>query len=93
MPAAHFGAGLAFDADYVCRVVERSSHEGRSDSVAVDWDARSLEVADLVDREPPGHDDLHGLEAFGIERIAMIRYGISDIRLFYENDLRFLDQF
>ena len=30
---------------------------------------------------------------FGIERIAMIRYGISDIRLFYENDLRFLDQF
>ena len=30
---------------------------------------------------------------FGIERIAMIRYGISDIRLFYENDLRFLRQF
>ena len=30
---------------------------------------------------------------FGIERIAMIRYGISDIRLFYENDLRFLNQF
>jgi phenylalanyl-tRNA synthetase alpha chain len=30
---------------------------------------------------------------FGIERIAMIRYGINDIRLFYENDLRFLAQF
>ena len=30
---------------------------------------------------------------FGIERIAMIRYGITDIRLFYENDLRFLRQF
>jgi phenylalanyl-tRNA synthetase alpha chain len=30
---------------------------------------------------------------FGIERIAMIRYGIHDIRLFYENDLRFLAQF
>jgi phenylalanyl-tRNA synthetase alpha chain len=30
---------------------------------------------------------------FGIERIAMIRYGIDDIRLFYENDLRFLRQF
>jgi len=29
----------------------------------------------------------------GIERIAMLRYGISDIRLFYENDLRFLAQF
>ena len=30
---------------------------------------------------------------FGIERIAMIRYGINDIRLFYENDKRFLEQF
>jgi phenylalanyl-tRNA synthetase alpha chain len=30
---------------------------------------------------------------FGIERIAMIRYGITDIRLFYENDMRFLKQF
>ena len=29
----------------------------------------------------------------GIERLAMIKYGISDIRLFYENDLRFLKQF
>ncbi len=29
----------------------------------------------------------------GIERIAMLKYGISDIRLFYENDLRFLSQF
>src|SRR5215510_12081164 len=30
---------------------------------------------------------------FGIERIAMIRYGINDIRLFYEDDVRFLRQF
>ena len=30
---------------------------------------------------------------FGIERIAMIRYDINDIRLFYENDARFLNQF
>ena len=30
---------------------------------------------------------------FGIERIAMLRYGINDIRLFYENDGRFLKQF
>jgi phenylalanyl-tRNA synthetase alpha chain len=29
----------------------------------------------------------------GIERIAMLTYGIDDIRLFYENDLRFLSQF
>ncbi|CAG0963042.1 partial phenylalanyl-tRNA synthetase alpha chain, partial [Gammaproteobacteria bacterium] len=29
----------------------------------------------------------------GIERIAMLRLGIDDIRLFYENDVRFLNQF
>jgi phenylalanyl-tRNA synthetase alpha chain len=29
----------------------------------------------------------------GIERIAMLKYGIGDIRLFYENDVRFLAQF
>ena len=29
----------------------------------------------------------------GIERIAMLKYRIPDIRLFYENDLRFLEQF
>ncbi len=29
----------------------------------------------------------------GIERIAMLKYGIDDIRKFYENDLRFLRQF
>nr|MBP7322590.1 phenylalanine--tRNA ligase subunit alpha [Deltaproteobacteria bacterium] len=29
----------------------------------------------------------------GIERIAMLTFGIDDIRLFYENDLRFLQQF
>jgi phenylalanyl-tRNA synthetase alpha chain len=29
----------------------------------------------------------------GIERVAMLKYGVNDIRLFYENDLRFLEQF
>ena len=29
----------------------------------------------------------------GIERIAMLKYQINDIRLFYENDIRFLNQF
>ncbi len=30
---------------------------------------------------------------FGVERLAMRKYGITDIRLLFENDLRFLDQF
>lgn len=29
----------------------------------------------------------------GVERIAMLKYGIDDIRLFYENDVRFINQF
>ena len=29
----------------------------------------------------------------GLERIAMLKYGVSDLRLFFENDLRFLRQF
>ena len=29
----------------------------------------------------------------GVERIAMLKYGIDDLRLFYENDMRFLKQF
>jgi len=29
----------------------------------------------------------------GLERMAMLKYGISDIRLFFENDIRFLKQF
>jgi phenylalanyl-tRNA synthetase alpha chain len=30
---------------------------------------------------------------FGLERIAMIRYGINEIRTFFDNDLRFLEQY
>ncbi|MBS3732844.1 MAG: phenylalanine--tRNA ligase subunit alpha, partial [Desulfobacterales bacterium] len=29
----------------------------------------------------------------GVERIAMLKYGINDIRMFFENDIRFLRQF
>ena len=43
-----------------------------------------------------GYDPKHvqGLAfGLGVERMAMLRYGIPDIRYFYENDLRFLRQF
>jgi len=29
----------------------------------------------------------------GVERLAMLRYGVTDLRTFFENDLRFLRQF
>lgn len=39
-------------------------------------------------------NDLNGFAAgIGLDRVAMIKYGINDIREFYKNDLRFLKQF
>jgi phenylalanyl-tRNA synthetase alpha chain len=29
----------------------------------------------------------------GVERLAMLRYGVNDLRLFFENDIKFLEQF
>lgn len=53
-------------------------------------------VLEAVDREK-GTQEYAGLSGFafgiGLERLAMIRWGIRDIRLLIENDARFLDQF
>jgi len=49
------------------------------------------EVFKMVDYDP---EEFSGFAfGLGIERIAMLKYGIDDIRLFYDNDLRFLNQF
>jgi phenylalanyl-tRNA synthetase alpha chain len=48
------------------------------------------------DRNAPGYDPerVQGFAwGLGVERIAMLKHGIPDLRLYYENDLRFLDQF
>ena len=41
--------------------------------------------------------DKHDVTGFafgmGVSRMAMLRYGVADLRLFYESDLRFLRQF
>ena len=39
-------------------------------------------------------DDVTGFAfGMGVERVALLKWGVDDIRLFYENDLRFLEQF
>jgi phenylalanyl-tRNA synthetase alpha chain len=49
------------------------------------------DVFKAVDYDP---EEVSGFAfGLGVERIAMLKYGISDIRLFYENDRRFLEQF
>ncbi len=49
------------------------------------------EVMTMVGYDP---DEFSGFAfGLGVERIAMLKYGIDDIRLYYENDLRFLEQF
>ena len=44
-----------------------------------------------------GYEPVEGLSGFafgvGIERVAMLKYGVDDIRHFYTNDQRFLEQF
>jgi phenylalanyl-tRNA synthetase alpha chain len=48
-------------------------------------------VFGFVDYDP---EEVTGFAfGMGVERIAMLKYGINDIRLFYTNDLRFLRQF
>jgi phenylalanyl-tRNA synthetase alpha chain len=49
-----------------------------------------------TERNAPGYDPerVQGFAwGMGVERIAMLRHGIPDLRLYYENDLRFLEQF
>jgi phenylalanyl-tRNA synthetase alpha chain len=48
------------------------------------------------DANAPGYDPekVQGFAwGMGVERIAMLKHGIPDLRLYYENDLRFLEQF
>jgi len=49
------------------------------------------EVFKAVDYDP---EEYTGFAfGMGVERIAMLKYGIDDLRLFYDNDIRFLSQF
>jgi len=69
-----------------CRVCKRSGWLEILGSGMID-----PEVFKMVGYDP----EIYSGFAFGlgIERIAMLKYGIDDIRLYYENDQRFLSQF
>jgi phenylalanyl-tRNA synthetase alpha chain len=49
---------------------------------------RVLEFGGMDPREVTGF-----AFGMGVERMAMLRYGIDDLRLYFDNDLRFLQQF
>jgi phenylalanyl-tRNA synthetase alpha chain len=51
-------------------------------------------VLDFVKDNGYDHERVQGFAfGMGIERIAFLKHGVSDLRLMYENDLRFLEQF
>jgi len=60
-------------------------------------DSRSLFVVQRSFRRVRRGYDPEEVSGFafglGLERIAMLRHGVPDIRMFWENDLRFLSQF
>ncbi|MBM4406128.1 MAG: phenylalanine--tRNA ligase subunit alpha [Chloroflexi bacterium] len=69
--------------------------------MAIDWQGRWLEILGagmvhpVVLKNMGCDPQVYSGFAFGmgVERIAMLKYGIDDIRHFYTNDLRFLKQF
>ena len=79
------------------------SHYGRVDRMFL-CDGDALCLADVYKRQmvhpnvlKVGGVDTEKYTGFafgvGVERIAMLKYGIDDIRLMYENDVRFIEQF
>jgi phenylalanyl-tRNA synthetase alpha chain len=59
-------------------------------------DPNVYEYVPTTERNAPGYDPdrVQGFAwGLGVERIAMLKHGIPDLRLYYDNDLRFLEQF
>ena len=93
----------------VHRAERRGGHQLRVSVTAGDGGRRLRDVqAHRLDRDPrQRHGASSGVRGgrlrpreytgfafgMGIERIALLKWGVEDIRLFYENDLRFLEQF
>jgi phenylalanyl-tRNA synthetase alpha chain len=84
-PSAEVDIGCAMCDGAGCRVCKGSGYLEILGAGMVD-----PEVFRMVKYDPEITGYAFGM---GVERIAMLRYGIDDIRLFFENDLRFLQQF
>lgn len=84
-PSAEVDIGCAMCDGAGCRVCKGSGYLEILGAGMVD-----PEVFRMVNYDPEITGFAFGM---GVERIAMLRYGIDDIRLFFENDLRFLQQF
>jgi phenylalanyl-tRNA synthetase alpha chain len=85
-PSAEVDVSCIFCAGSGCRVCKQSGWLEMGGSGMVD--PAVLEGVELDPEEWTGF--AFGL---GVERMAMLLYGVDDIRLFYENDWRFLEQF
>lgn len=85
-PSAEVDIGCVFCAQKGCRVCSHTGWLEILGSGMVDPNVLSNAGVD---------PDVYTGFAFGmgVERIAMLKYGINDIRLFFQNDLRFLNQF
>ena len=69
-------------------ILRRAGHPGRQVLGAGMVHPEIIEAAGLDPERYTGF-----AFGMGVERFAMLRYGIDDIRYFYANDLRFLEQF
>lgn len=85
-PSAEVDIGCVICGGKGCRVCKQTGWIEILGSGLID-----PEVMKMVGYDP---DEYSGFAfGLGVERIAMLKYGINDIRLYYENDLRFLAQF
>jgi len=88
------------EADISCRICNGKGHTGE-DACRVCKGTGWVEIlgCGMVDPavfEAVGYDpeEVTGFAfGLGVERVAMLKYGIGDLRMFFENDARFLAQF
>ena len=90
--------GAGFRGVVVAEVVARQPHP-KSDKLTLVDVITDRGGAGMVDPEVFGHVKIDAEKytgfafGMGLERMAMLRHGVNDIKFYYEGDLRFLEQF